>query len=184
MEGNMKVWILALWVLLVAIHDHHVVANDAGVYTHAEPIVPLHASEEGRKAINDSKPFSIVGAGSKLCVSVNRFVPQLVDCKADTKEQKWEFHTDGTLRTETNLSMCLTCNDLTQGSDILVLPCNFSSSDYIFWRYRSSDYAIINTASASKDLVMDLREGQTEVPQQIFLWQSNGGDNQMWYLVP
>uniref|UniRef100_A0A2K1ZVN4 Ricin B lectin domain-containing protein n=1 Tax=Populus trichocarpa TaxID=3694 RepID=A0A2K1ZVN4_POPTR len=187
MEGNMKVWILqlvALWVLLVAIHDHHVVANDVGVYTHPEPIIPLHASEEGRKAINNSRSFSIVGAGSKLCVSVNRFVPQLVDCKADTKEQKWEFLADGTLRTETNHSMCLTCNDLTQGSDILVLPCKFSSSDYIFWKYRSSDKAIINTASTTEDLVMDLREGQTEVPQQIFLWESNDGDNQMWYLEP
>jgi hypothetical protein len=29
-----------------------------------------------------------------------------------------------------------------------------------------------------------LREGQTEVPQQIFLWESNDGDNQMWYLEP
>ncbi|KAJ6912391.1 hypothetical protein NC651_014947 [Populus alba x Populus x berolinensis] len=106
------------------------VANDGGIYTHPEPIIPLHASGEGREATNDSRPLSIAGAGSKLCVSVNRLVPQLVDCKADTKEQKWEFYTDGTLRTETNLSMCLTCNDLTQGSDILVLPCNYSLPDY------------------------------------------------------
>nr|XP_034919909.1 agglutinin-1-like [Populus alba]TKS09740.1 abrin-a-like [Populus alba] len=188
MEGNMKVWILqlvALWVLLVALHDHHAVANDGGVNTHPGPIIPPHASGEGRKAINDSRPFSIVGAGSKLCVSANRFVPQLVACKAATKEQKWEFRSDGTLRTETDLSMCLTCNDLTQGSDILVLPCNFSSSEYIFWTYRSSDKAIISTASTNEEvLVMDLREGKIEVSQQILLWTSNGGDNQMWYLVP
>ncbi|KAH8506848.1 hypothetical protein H0E87_013594 [Populus deltoides] len=178
----MKVWILqlvALWVLLVAIHDHHVMANDGGIYTHPGPIIRLHASGEGRKAINDSRPLSIVGAGTKLCVSVNRFVPKLVDCKADTKEQKWEFYTDGTLRTETDLSMCLTCNDLTQGSDILVLPCNFSSSDYIVWKYRSSDKAIINVVT---ELVMDLRSGQTEGAQQMFLWESLDKDNQMWYL--
>ncbi|CAK7340396.1 unnamed protein product, partial [Dovyalis caffra] len=152
----MKVWILQLMAvrLWVGLH-HHFLANAHDIYPNPEPkaIIEMNATDEDWEVnFNEAKSLVITGLNG-LCLEVYRFAPKLVTCKENAAEQRWQFHTDGTIRPETQPLKCLTANELKQRGIVVIVQCSYSSSAYTVWRYRYTDHAIVNRAS---NMVLDV----------------------------
>ncbi|KAG6754716.1 hypothetical protein POTOM_040510 [Populus tomentosa] len=172
----MKVWIfVAILAWSVSTHNHIVMAINA----QPKPTIQMHGPVEGGLANNVKAPlpFFIVGQNN-LCLVANRNLPNLVDCNKDEITQKWNLYADGSIRTQQN-SNCLTANNLTKGSGILILPCSPDLSDYQIWQIKEADQSIKNLQSG---LLLDV--AKVDIPQLIILWSPNGDRSQRWRLIP
>ncbi|CAK7340377.1 unnamed protein product [Dovyalis caffra] len=173
----MKVLILvATLAWSMAIHENHAMANDA----QTKPTIRMYGSGKGGPANNvqadggNPLPFFIVGLDN-LCLEANRHILQLVNCSKDKVEQKWKLYADGSIRSQKS-NNCLTANDLTQDSPILIIQCSPDLSAYQLWQLKEAG-TIINLSSG---LAIDV--AQVKFPQKIILWPAHGGANQKWQL--
>ncbi|CAK7340383.1 unnamed protein product [Dovyalis caffra] len=171
MKGNMKSFILvASLAWSMAIHNNQVIASDA----QTKPAIRMYGSGEGGPANNVGTPlpFFIVGVND-LCLESNRYILQLTKCSKDKREQKWNLYADGSIRTQQNDNNCLTANDLTLRSPILITPCSPDSSAYQTWEIKEANGTIINVSSG---FAIDVAE--VNFPQRLVLWVHSGGPKQ------
>nr|AAL55094.1 ribosome-inactivating protein IRAb [Iris x hollandica] len=139
--------------------------------------VHLNASKQGWLPSNNTRPFltPIIGING-LCVQRNdQEDVGLATCDDNNSNQKWYLYGDGSIRPLTDPNYCVTSQTHDQGSQIILLSCNFGGASQR-WMFTSQG-TIYNLHSG---YVMDVKQSDPSL-QQIIIWSTTGNPNQMWF---
>lgn len=136
----------------------------------------VNASKQGWLPSNNTQPFLTPITGlNGLCMQANGGNVGLSTCDDNNSRQKWYLYGDGSIRPQTDRTLCATCRTDDERSLIVLLSCNLASANQR-WMFTSQG-TIFNLHNG---YVMDVK-GSAPTLQQIIIYHATGNPNQMWF---
>nr|AAN05009.1 ribosome-inactivating protein [Binary vector pGV4945] len=133
-----------------------------------------HSARQGWSVGDDVQPIVTYIVGFKdMCLQRNSTRVWLEDCAVDRQQQRWALYSDGTIRVDSDRSLCVTSNGHSSRDVIIILTCDGRGNQR--WVF-NTDGTILNP---NAQLVMDVR-GSDVALRQIILYQPTGNPNQQW----
>nr|O22415.1 RecName: Full=Ribosome-inactivating protein SNAIf; AltName: Full=Agglutinin I; Contains: RecName: Full=SNAIf-A chain; AltName: Full=rRNA N-glycosidase; Contains: RecName: Full=Linker peptide; Contains: RecName: Full=SNAIf-B chain; Contains: RecName: Full=TrSNAIf; Flags: Precursor [Sambucus nigra]AAC49989.1 type 2 ribosome-inactivating protein SNAIf precursor [Sambucus nigra] len=135
----------------------------------------IHAARQGW-TVGDVEPLVTFIVGYKqMCLTENgenNFV-WLEDCVLNRVEQEWALYGDGTIRVNSNRSLCVTSEDHEPSDLIVILKCEGSGNQR--WVFNTNG----TISNPNAKLVMDVAQSNVSL-RKIILYPPTGNPNQQW----
>nr|Q9M653.1 RecName: Full=Ribosome-inactivating protein PMRIPt; Contains: RecName: Full=PMRIPt A chain; AltName: Full=rRNA N-glycosidase; Contains: RecName: Full=Linker peptide; Contains: RecName: Full=PMRIPt B chain; Flags: Precursor [Polygonatum multiflorum]AAF37219.1 ribosome inactivating protein RIPt [Polygonatum multiflorum] len=136
-----------------------------------------HSAKQGRSVGDDVEPIVTYIVGFKyMCLqgnNENNTRVWLEDCAVDRPQQWWALYSDGTIRVDSDRSLCVTSDGHSSRDAIIILTCDGGINQRLVF---NTDGTILNP---NAQLVMDVRQSNVAL-RQIILYQPTGNPNQQW----
>lgn len=134
-----------------------------------------HSAKQSWSVGDDVEPIVTYIVGFKdMCLQGNSTRVWLEDCAVDRQQQRWALYSDGTIRVDSDRSLCVTSNGHSSSDVVIILACDGRGNQR--WVFNSTDGTILNPNAR---LVMDVRQSNVAL-RQIILYQPTGNPNQKW----
>nr|Q41358.1 RecName: Full=Ribosome-inactivating protein SNAI; AltName: Full=Agglutinin I; Contains: RecName: Full=SNAI-A chain; AltName: Full=rRNA N-glycosidase; Contains: RecName: Full=Linker peptide; Contains: RecName: Full=SNAI-B chain; Contains: RecName: Full=TrSNAI; Flags: Precursor [Sambucus nigra]AAC49158.1 lectin precursor [Sambucus nigra]prf//2206328A NeuAc-gal/GalNAc-binding lectin [Sambucus nigra] len=135
----------------------------------------IHAARQGW-TVGDVEPLVTFIVGYKqMCLrenGENNFV-WLEDCVLNRVQQEWALYGDGTIRVNSNRSLCVTSEDHEPSDLIVILKCEGSGNQR--WVFNTNG----TISNPNAKLLMDVAQRDVSL-RKIILYRPTGNPNQQW----
>ncbi|CAK9139812.1 unnamed protein product, partial [Ilex paraguariensis] len=136
----------------------------------------IHDARQGWSVGEHVEPTVTFIVGYKeMCLQANNEHNHvwLEDCVFNRLQQRWALYSDGTIRVDSDHSLCVTSDGHSSSDVIIILKCQgWGNQRWVF----NTDGTILNP---NAKLVMDVRRSNVSL-RQIILYQPTGNPNQQW----
>ncbi|KAM2913800.1 hypothetical protein COP2_044410 [Malus domestica] len=136
-----------------------------------------HSPKQGWRVADDVEPTvtSIIGY-SDMCLTANDDKSRvwMEYCVPSKNQQQWALYSEGTIRVNSDRTLCVTSNGHNSSNVIIILKCELKRGDQR-WVFKT-DGSILNP---NAELVMDVKNSDVYL-RQIILYPYYGTPNQQW----
>nr|ATY37423.1 ribosome-inactivating protein precursor [Sambucus ebulus] len=135
----------------------------------------VHAASQSWSVGNVKPLVTFIVGYNQMCSQGNteNNPVRLEDCVLNRSEQKWALYGDGTIRVNSNRSLCVTTEGHSTSDLIIILKCQGLSNQR--WVFNTNG----TISNPNAKLVMEVRQSNVSL-RQVIIYHPTGNANQQW----